>query len=244
MQCMCFRVVAHTYQCRVRNERHPKIRCLPIDHDPISWAPVLVPTVRSTIHHRRRMYNSTLDWLCASPPTFSALNFDFCPVANSWNVEKRKVSAQVQAPTIPTWWSMLCDTNLLQNASHVPFALTGLKFFASLTSTCNEPFDDELRDPDDDFMLPNFRRPLLIDDREKCEVFASGGTNFSPTIMSPRYVAMSSNGSLYIHKWKDNGEKNWKTGWEWRIKSQTTVDAYSFLKWIPLRLWVVEYFPL
>lgn len=87
---------------------------------------------------------------------------------------------------------------LLQNASHIPFALTGLKFFASLTSTCNEPFDDELRELVDDFMLPNLRKPLLIDDLEKCDDFESGGTNFKPTIMSPRYVVeMSSNGSLY-----------------------------------------------
>lgn len=93
-------------------------------------------------------------------------------------------------------WAKCCCFYLLQNASHVPFALTGLKFFASLTSTCSEPFDDELRELDDDFMLPNFRKPLLIDDRENCDDFASGGTNFSPTIMSPRYVAISSNGSL------------------------------------------------
>lgn len=86
----------------------------------------------------------------------------------------------------------------MQNASHIPFALTGLKFFASLTSTCNEPFDDELRELVDDFMLPNLRKPLLIDDLEKCDDFESGGTNFKPTIMSPRYVVeMSSNGSLY-----------------------------------------------
>lgn len=75
---------------------------------------------------------------------------------------------------------------LLQNASHVPFTLTGLKFFASLTSTCNEPFDEVLREPGDDFMLPNFRKPLLIDDLEKCDDFVSGGTNFKPTIISPR----------------------------------------------------------
>lgn len=86
---------------------------------------------------------------------------------------------------------------LLQNASHIPFAFTGLKFFASLTSTCSEPFDDELRELVDDFMLPNFRKPLLIDDLEKCDDFESGGTNFKPTIMSPRYVERSSNGSLY-----------------------------------------------
>lgn len=85
----------------------------------------------------------------------------------------------------------------MQNASHIPFALTGLKFFASLTSTCNEPFEDELRELVDDLMLPNFRKPLLIDDLEKCDVFESGGTNFKPTIMSPRYVERSSNGSLY-----------------------------------------------
>lgn len=87
----------------------------------------------------------------------------------------------------------------MQNASHMPFALTGLKFFASLTSTCNEPFDDELRELVDDFMLPNLRKPLLMDDLEKCDVFESGGTNFKPTIMSPRYVERSSNGSLYKH---------------------------------------------
>lgn len=94
-----------------------------------------------------------------------------------------------------TWLDFL--SYLLQNASHVPFAFTGLKFFASLTSTCNEPFDDELRELGDDFMLPNFRKPLLIDDREKCDDFVSGGTNFKPTIMSPRYDDMSSNGSLW-----------------------------------------------
>lgn len=128
---------------------------------------------------------------------FSALNCDFCPAANScgnvWETREREregeVSVNVHIVTVGTFY-------LLQNASHVPFALTGLKFFASLTSTCNEPFDDELREPDDDLILPNFRRPLLIDDREKCEDFASGGTNFSPTIMSPLYVDMSSNGSL------------------------------------------------
>lgn len=86
---------------------------------------------------------------------------------------------------------------LLQNASHIPLALTGLKFFASLTSTCNEPFDDELREPVDDLMLPNLRKPVPIDDLGKCDDFDSGGTNFKPTIMSPRYVERSSNGSLY-----------------------------------------------
>lgn len=86
----------------------------------------------------------------------------------------------------------------------MPFALTGLKFLASFTSTCNEPFDDELREPDDDLILPNFLRPLLIDDREKCDVFASGGTNFNPTIMSPRYVDMSSNGSLCLRAKHNN----------------------------------------
>lgn len=90
---------------------------------------------------------------------------------------------------------------LLQNASHIPLALTGLKFFASLTSTCNEPFDDddvddELRELVDDFMLPNLRNPLLIDDREKCDIFESDGTYLRPTIISPRYVDRSSNGSL------------------------------------------------
>lgn len=85
---------------------------------------------------------------------------------------------------------------LLQNASHVPLALTGLRFFASLTRTCSAPLDDELRELDDDLMLPNLRRPLLMDEREKCDVFESGGTNFSPTMMSPRYAEMSSNGSL------------------------------------------------
>lgn len=101
-------------------------------------------------------------------------------------------------------------------------ALTGLKFFASLTSTCNEPFDDgedddELREPLDDFMLPpNLRKPLLIDDLEKCDDFESGGTNFKPTIMSPRYVERSSNGSLYEmknifpKKKKNKKEKNKK----------------------------------
>lgn len=88
-------------------------------------------------------------------------------------------------------------SHLLQNASHIPFALTGLKFFASLTSTCSEPFDDELRELGDDLMLPNLRKPLPIDDLEKCDDFVSGGTNFKPTIMSPRYVERSSNGSLY-----------------------------------------------
>lgn len=97
---------------------------------------------------------------------------------------------------------------LLQNASHVPFTLTGLKFFASLTSTCNVPFDDELRaDDDDDFMLPNFRKPLLIDDRENCDVFVSGGTNFRPTMMSPRYADISSNGSLWNSIMSNTKEK-------------------------------------
>lgn len=85
---------------------------------------------------------------------------------------------------------------LLQNASQVPLALTGLKFFASLTSTCNEPFVDVLCEPGDDLMLPNLRKPLPIDEREKCDDFASGGTNFNPTIISPRYVDSSSYGSL------------------------------------------------
>lgn len=95
------------------------------------------------------------------------------------------------------WYPYYCNySHLLQNASHIPFALTGLKFFASLTSTCSEPFDDELRELDDDLMLPNLRKPLPIDDLENDD-FVSGGTNFKPTIMSPRYVARSSNGSLY-----------------------------------------------
>lgn len=78
---------------------------------------------------------------------------------------------------------------LLQNASHVPVALTGLKFFASFTRMCNEPFDEELRaldDDDADLMLPNLRSPLLNDERDRCDDFVSGGTNFSPTMMSPR----------------------------------------------------------
>lgn len=95
---------------------------------------------------------------------------------------------------------------LLQNASHIPLALTGLRFFASFTRICKVPFDDdddELRELLDDLMLPNLRNPLLIDDREKCDDFVSGGTNFKPTIMSPRYVERSSNGSLYeSHKKK------------------------------------------
>lgn len=102
-------------------------------------------------------------------------------------------------------WCIRAEDYLLQNASHIPLALTGLKFFASLTSTCNDPFDDddddELREPLDDLMLPpNLRKPLLIDDLEKCDDFESGGTNFKPTIMSPRYVERSSNGSLYEMK--------------------------------------------
>lgn len=89
-------------------------------------------------------------------------------------------------------------SNLLQNASQVPLAFTGLKFFASLTKTCSEPLEflDGDDDDDDDFMLPNFRNPLLIDDLEKCDVFVSGGMNFKPTIISPRFVEISSNGSL------------------------------------------------
>lgn len=98
MQCTYLRALTHTYQCRVRIERHPKIHCLPIDHDPISWAPVLVPTVHSTIHHRRRMYNSTLDWPYALPPTFSASNFDFCPATDSWNVEKERSAHEFRRP--------------------------------------------------------------------------------------------------------------------------------------------------
>lgn len=103
--------------------------------------------------------------------------------------------------TTPSW-DIKClksnenSTNLLQNASHVPLALTGLRFFASLTSTCSEPFDDVFLELDDDLMLPNFRSPLLIDDLEKCDAFVSGGMNFNPTIISPRYVEISSNGSL------------------------------------------------
>lgn len=69
----------------------------------------------------------------------------------------------------------------------MPLALTGLKFFASLTRTCNEPLDDVLRVWPDDLMLPNFRKPLLMDERENDDD-DSGGMNFNPTMMSPRYV--------------------------------------------------------
>lgn len=114
---------------------------------------------------------------------------------------KRDEKEEVRLKILKLKFATPCKnySHLLQNASHIPFALTGLKFFASLTSTCSEPFDDELRELADDLMLPNLRKPLPIDDLEKCDDFVSGGTNFKPTIMSPRYVARSSNGSLY--KW-------------------------------------------
>lgn len=74
-----------THQCRGRTERHPRIHCSPIGHDPISSTPTLVLTIRSKIRHRRRMCNSTPDWPYALPPMFSALNYDFCPAASNWN---------------------------------------------------------------------------------------------------------------------------------------------------------------
>lgn len=102
---------------------------------------------------------------------------------------------------------------LLQNASHDPLALTACRFLPSFTRTCNEPLVVELLEPDDDLMLlPNFRRlrlpplPVGPEDDELllavCLGVDSGGMNFSPTMMSPRYVDISSNGSLYQTKKK------------------------------------------
>lgn len=94
---------------------------------------------------------------------------------------------------------------LLQKASQDPFAFTGCRFFPSLTSTCREPFVVALLDPDDALMLPNFRKlrlpplPVKPEDDELlavCLGVDSGGMNFNPTMMSPRYVVISSNGSL------------------------------------------------
>lgn len=82
-------------------------------------------------------------------------------------------------------------TYLLQNASHTPPALSGVRFLASFTKTCNVPFDDEF-----DFMLAIFLRLLPNEDRAN-EVLASEETNFNPIIISPRYVEISSNGSFY-----------------------------------------------
>lgn len=74
----------------------------------------------------------------------------------------------------------------------MPFGLSALRFFASFTSTSSVPLVDELRG---DLMLPNLRRPLFTDDRANDDL-VSGGTNFRATIISPRYVEISSNGSL------------------------------------------------
>lgn len=152
------------YLSRSRTVRHPEIHCWPIDHDPILSTLMLVRTVRSAIHHRRRMCNSTLDWLSVLPPTSFAWSCDFCPATNNCKEHFRVIIIRLHSRE---WDGGEDEHYLLQNASHVPFALTGLRFFASLTSTCNEPLDDELRELDDDFMLPNFRSPLLMDEREK-----------------------------------------------------------------------------
>lgn len=78
-------------------------------------------------------------------------------------------------------------TYLLQNASHVPFALTADKCFASLTSTCSAPLLLRLFDDDDDLTL-NFlklRLPPAFGVEWGVDVPESGGMNFSPTIISP-----------------------------------------------------------
>jgi hypothetical protein len=74
---------------------------------------------------------------------------------------------------------MTTTTHLLQNASHVPLALMGDKFFASLTKTCNDPLV-VLRVMNDDLLTILRKLPPLPDD--EC---VSGGINFNPTIMSP-----------------------------------------------------------
>lgn len=104
-----------------------------------------------------------------------------------------------------------------QFLSHDPFAFTAVRFLPSFTSTCKDPFVDVLRAVGDDLMLPNLRKfklpPLLLppppilllllldDDDDVCfadDVADSGGINFKPTMMSPRYVVTSSKGSLYV----------------------------------------------
>lgn len=111
---------------------------------------------------------------------------------------------------------------LLQKASQDPFALTVVKFLPSFTSTCKAPLPDAVDGVGDelllralagDFMLlPNLRKfkpplpplPLLLDGYLTELRLAeppppvSGGIYLSPTIMSPRYVVTSSNGSVCV----------------------------------------------
>lgn len=111
-------------------------------------------------------------------------------------------------PQVYQFWIELYNfkfaTHLLQNASQCPLALTGDKCFASLTNICSEPlvWREVVVVPEGfpllaelfeefDFML-NFLK-LSPWEWEEPE---SDGMNLSPTIMSPRYVVTSSNGSL------------------------------------------------
>lgn len=85
-----------------------------------------------------------------------------------------------------------------------------LKFLPSLTKTCREPFDNDADDNDvdddavdelrGDFKLPNLRifNVLLLSLPFCVEVLllSIGGIYFKPTIISPLYVVISSNGSL------------------------------------------------
>lgn len=83
---------------------------------------------------------------------------------------------------------------LLQKASHNPLALTGVRFFPSLTSTWSAPFDD-VREFETDFVL-NFLKLRLFPLGCDGDDADSGGINFNPTITSPLYDGRSSNGSL------------------------------------------------
>lgn len=81
----------------------------------------------------------------------------------------------------------------------------GVKCLASFTKTCSWPPLAERSDFEmaTDLMLPNLRKPpeLVVLERMKLALLPSGGTYFKPTTISPRYVAISSKGSLW------NGEK-------------------------------------
>lgn len=131
---------------------------------------------------------------------------------------------------------------LLQNESHVPLALTGTRFLPSFTSTCNEPLLVALRavvdaepdaaialdDVDDAFILPNLRKLRLPPEPDNacCLAAASGGTNFSPTMMSPRQLAISSKGSVYIQFCAFEINVSFRK----RSLNSKTISSYPFLQ--------------
>lgn len=96
----------------------------------------------------------------------------------------------------------------MQKASQCPLALTADRCLASLTSTCSEPFVffelDDWFPPDvplllalvaDEFdLILNLRKLSPCEPDEPDDSLP--GMNFKPTIISPRYVVTSSNGSL------------------------------------------------